>query len=125
MIDAHGFAAVVVCIDDDDDCLVASLHSDSCAYLMFQRHPGIGHPDDDGVYVEIDDQINSGFNIVERCVLTPDSIRVSLSQPLKGFTTLNASFELPLPTAQFAELQQMLNRIFAEHENRLVIEARG
>ena len=66
--------------------------------------------------------INSGFNIVERCVLTPDSIRVSLSQPLKGYITLNASFELPLPTAQFAELQQMLNRIFAEHENLLVIE---
>ena len=120
MSDDHGFAATAAGVDENEDCLVATLDSGSDAYLMFQRHPEVGHPDDDGVYVDIDDQINAGFNIVERCVLNPDSIRVSLSRPLKGYATLNAS--LSLPTSEFADFQQMLNRIFAGHENLLVIE---
>lgn len=121
MSDDHGFAATAAGIDENEDCLVATLDSGADAYLMFQRHPEFGHPDDDGVYVEIDNQINAGFNIVERCVLTPTSIRVSLSQPIKGFTTLNAS--LSLSSSDFADFQQMLTRIFSGHEDLLAIEA--
>ncbi len=123
MSDDHGFAATTAGVDENEGCLVATLDSGADAYLMFQRHPEVGHPDDDGVYVEIDDQINAGLNIVERCVLTPSSIRVSLSQPVKGFTTLNAS--LSLTPSDFADFQQMLNRIFAGHENLLTIETQS
>ena len=82
---------------------------------MLQRHPEAGHPDDDGVYIEIDDQIHAAFSIVERCELTTNSIHVSLSRPLKGFTTLGAS--LALQASELAELQRILTRIFVKHES--------
>jgi len=120
MTDAYGFVATAAGVYENEDCLVAALDFGSELYLMFQRHPVVGHSDDDGVYVEIDDQMNAGFSIVVRCVLTPRSIRVSLSRPLKGFITLSAS--LVLPASEFAEFQQMLIRIFVGHESLLDIE---
>ena len=120
MSDGHGFAATAAGVDENEDCLVATLDTGAEAYLMFQRHPEVGHPDDDGIYVEIDDQINAGFNIVERCVLTPASIRVSLLRPVKGFTTLNTT--MAMSASEFADFQQMLERIFAGHEDLLVIQ---
>lgn len=122
MTDAYGFVATAAGVYENEDCLVAALDSGADAYLTFQRHPVVGHSDDDGVYVEIDDQINAGYSIVVRCVLTPGSIRVSLSRPLKGFTTLSVS--LSIPKYQFAEFQQMLIRIFAGHENLLDVKTR-
>lgn len=70
MTNTYGFVAITASIDEHEDAIVATLDSGSTHYLMFQRHPEVGHPDDDGVYIEIDDQINAGFRIVESCVMT-------------------------------------------------------
>lgn len=117
----HDFIATAAGITEDKDALVATLDSGADAYLMFQRHPELGHDDDDGVYVEIDDQCNAGAGIVNRCVVSATGIAVTLSKPLKGCVELHATFDLP--ATELAEFTTMLRRIFAGFDDRFVMDA--
>ena len=38
-------------------------------YINFQRASQIGSSDDEGIYFEIDGQINGGYNIIKSCEL--------------------------------------------------------
>jgi len=120
MSTSHNFIATAAGVDENEDCLVATLDSAADAYLMFQRHPEPGHDDDNGVYVEIDDQTNAGFNIVDRCVVTPTDILVNLTSALKGHAELRATFNMPLD--ELAAFTVMLHRIFIGFDDRLVME---
>ncbi len=51
-------------------------------YINFQRAIEI-EKDDDGVYFEIDDQINGGYNIIEHCELRENQLIVRLKSEFK------------------------------------------
>jgi len=51
-------------------------------YINFQRPVDIGGPDDEGVYFEIDDQLQGGYNNVSACELHPGKLIVKLREPL-------------------------------------------
>ena len=38
-------------------------------YINLQRAADPDDPDDDGIYFEIDDQGNSGYNVIDKCIL--------------------------------------------------------
>ncbi len=109
MSNPHSFIATTAGVSEDEDALVATLDSGADAYLMFQRQPELGHDDDDGVYVEIDDQCNAGTDIVNRCVVSEIGIVVTLTKPLKGYVELNATFDLP--KTELVAFIAMLRRI--------------
>ena len=52
MADQYAFVATEAGVEDNEDCLVATLDSGGDAYVMFQRHCDFGSADDGGVYVE-------------------------------------------------------------------------
>ena len=121
MSDPHSFIATTAGVSEDEDSLVATLDSGANAYLMFQRHPELGHDDDDGVYVEIDDQCNAGTDIVNRCEVSATGIVVTLAKPLKSYVELNATFDLP--KTELVAFNAMLRRIFTGFDDRLVMDA--
>ncbi len=53
--------------------------TDAYHYINFQRASEYGGTDDNGVYFEIDDQINGGYNIVDLCELREDKLIITLS----------------------------------------------
>lgn len=120
MSDPHDFIATTADVTEDEDALVATLGSGADAYLMFQRYPELGHDDDDGVYVEINDQSNAGTDIVNRCVVSATGINVTLKKPLKDCLEIMATFDLP--ATDLVAFNAMLRRIFVGFDDRLVTD---
>ena len=120
MADQYAFVATEAGVEDNEDCLVATLDSGGDAYVMFQRHCDFGSADDGGVYVEIGDQINANYGCVESCSVSDSLFTLRLSSPLLGFHDIHA--ELTVPESQLQSFIAMLHRIFTGHESLLQIE---
>ena len=122
MADQYAFVATEAGVEENEDCLVATLDSGDDAYVMFQRHCDFGSVDDGGVYVEIGDQINASYDCVERCSISDGRFSLTLTLPLLGFREICA--ELTLPDNQLQMFVAMVTRIFTGHESLLQIEPR-
>jgi len=122
MADQYAFVATEAGVEENEDCLVATLDSGDEAYVMFQRHCDFGSTDDGGVYVEIGDQINANYGCVESCSVSDTQFSLRLTSPLLGFNDICA--DLSVPESQLQSFLSMLHRIFTGHESLLQIEAR-
>lgn len=81
--ETYRFSASKVSFSEEDNVLTVGFAStESDAYVLFQRDLNFGGPDDEGVYIELNDQINSGYSLVTKCVVAPNQLIVLLAQPL-------------------------------------------
>lgn len=122
MADQYTFVATEADVEENEDCLVATLDSGDDAYVMFQRHCDFGSADDGGVYVEIGDQINANYGCVESCSVNDTQFSLRLTSPLLGFHDVCA--DLSVPDSQLRPFLAMLQRIFTGHESLVQIEPR-
>jgi hypothetical protein len=82
-------------------------------YICFQRHEEHGHEDDDGIYIEYNDQIHAGENVVSKVVLNRKFLKIFLSSPLvnlKDVTEFNV--DLNITEAEFNQLADGLKFTF-------------
>jgi hypothetical protein len=89
---------------------------------MFQRGYPFGDEEDDGVYVEVNDQCFSGYDAVSMCEVSASAMKVTLGRPLgsKGQVTgVEVRFAHGnAPPPQFIE---HLRSIFTSRESQLRI----
>jgi len=78
-------------------------------YLMFQRSKD-PDPDDCGVYIELNDQANSGYDLVRECRIDRHAVEIDLSQTLAGFATIHV--KLAVDDDSFTRLLDGLKKIF-------------
>ena len=115
------FIATEAGADENDDCLVAALDSGADEYIMFQRSPDFGSPDDDGIYVEINSQIHAAYDSVGSCSATDVALHLYLTSPLDGFTEIHAT--LSVSPEDLHKFHCMLRRIFTGNESLLKIDS--
>ena len=119
MVDSYRFTGAIAATHEDADALVATLSSCDDEYVMFQRHPEFDTDDDDGVYIEIHDQLYSGYSLIEHCTLTPDGLIVALNTTLRSCSRIDATLDIrPAERDSFVE---MLHRIFTNQWDRFRI----
>jgi hypothetical protein len=96
--------------------------SDPPNYLTFSRSLPVGGNEDRGVHIELDDQINSGYEKIKSCFLTRDRLRVELSESLGRviqYNCLNVTLQLSDP--DWTGLANALRAIFAGKAHLLTI----
>ena len=107
-------------------------------YLTLQRgHPhGAADPitdendapsyeEDEGIYLEVDDQLFSGYECISLLELSPTGIRIELTRPLdtrRPITGVEIAFTTAKPPPQFLD---HLRSIFFERESLLRIAPGG
>jgi len=93
-------------------------------YISFQRHEVHGHEDEEGVYVEFNDQLHGGEDVVEKVILTKDTLLISLSAPLFQLDDATG-FEVALDITdeEFGVLSKGLEFVFWDNLERLEINA--
>jgi hypothetical protein len=83
------FSAAIVSVTEEGGVLTVGFAStDETEYLLLQRDLNCGGSDDLGVYVELNDQINSAYSLVKQCVIAPTELIVLLAQPLLNSTRI-------------------------------------
>jgi hypothetical protein len=114
------FIATTASTDENEDCLIATLDSEAAQYIMLQCSPDFGSDDDVGIYVEINDQINSGYNVIKSCAVSGTNFHLSFNTQLCGYTRVDVV--LAIPPNQRLEFTAMLHRIFTGHSDLLTIQ---
>lgn len=111
-----------------EDCGVASCgasnekSTEEYHYINFQRSLDIGGRDDEGIYFEIDDQSQGGYNKIAACELCPDKLIVKLIEPL-GYTKselIVVRFYAPASKG-LGPIGDGLKKVFIGYENQLEI----
>ena len=112
------FTADTATYDMIDGAHVVGLAIDDGAdgYLMLQRS-GEDDPDDWGIYVELNDQANSGYGLVRECRISRQTIEIDLSQPLAGATVIQVS--LAVGDDAFGRFTEGLKAIFRDNQGQL------
>lgn len=90
-------------------------------YLLFSRSP----PDHDGygVYLEYNDQINSGYDCVGDCFVTRKKLKVKLSKQLGSLDKVEGfNVELSISKTEFEELINGLRIMFKNKPENLNVE---
>ena len=89
-------------------------------YLNFQRGLPIGGADDEGVHLEYNDQVNSGYDKIKTCLLARERLRVELTEPIDSEGKYTAvDVELRLGEDAWVLLADGLRKIFAGREAAL------
>jgi hypothetical protein len=95
--------------------------TDEYHYINFQRAAKIGSPDDTGIYFELDDQVNSGFNIIESCELSPNQLTIKLSEKLNSCSgEIIVSFN-SYASKDLQPINEGLKKIFLGYESLLKV----
>jgi len=108
------FTAVTATFDEIAGTLVAGLAAGngSQGYLVFQRYsPGI--IDDEGIYLEYNDQACSGYNIIAACRFSRESLEVDFSESLgklKNVTGIDVEFHID--DASYDQFSRGLEQVF-------------
>jgi len=87
-------------------------------YLILQRS-GIEGPDDWGIYIELNDQANSGYGLVRECRIGCDTVEIDLNKPLAGVTAIKIS--LAVDDVAFNRFLEGMKDIFRDYHNQLKI----
>ncbi len=92
-------------------------------YLTFSRTNEDQSPEEDqGVYLEFDDQINGEYGCVQSCRLSRDRLSVDLSRQLGTLVGVeDFDVALAIDDASFKKLQDGLPRIFRGTKGLLTI----
>lgn len=91
-------------------------------YLMLHRSQPFDDPEDGGMYLEVDDQLLSGYDCVASCELTPEKMVVRTTKPLserKPVDAIEVSFaDGRRPSREFIA---RLRAIFTGREDLLCV----
>lgn len=109
----------------DSDALVCAIAGPDTAgvehYLTLQRGPEGEDPSDDwGVYLEFDDQINSGYGHIRRAAVDRATFSIDLTKPLGRLDDV-VGFDVSLvcDDAAYGQIHAGLPRIFRGMPERL------
>ena len=87
-------------------------------YVFFQRHCEPGHKEDDGVYIELNNEQHGGFDVIEAVTLSCSQLAISLKSPLYKMPAVNRIVvDVDLSVSKLQEYGQRLQQLF---EQRLV-----
>lgn len=116
------FKAIEIgCLDDPDalNCGASNAAgSEEYHYINFQRAAEIDGNDDEGIYFEIDDQINSGYNIIECCEINQNQLIVRLSDNFQEMPGEVIVVEFDSPSSEgMRPIHEGLAMIFIGYEN--------
>jgi hypothetical protein len=92
----------------------------SGGYLIFQRS-GKTVSGDLGVYVELNDQSNSGYGLIRECRIGREEVVVDLTQALTGAVTIRV--KLSVDDEAFREFMEGMNNVFRGSDNLFVMNA--
>lgn len=88
-------------------------------YINFQRSVEIGCFDDQGIYFEIDDQINGGYNIIQHCKIEPEVLTIKLKDSFDKLPGKTITVEFSsMNSDRFLPINEGLRKIFKGHEDR-------
>jgi hypothetical protein len=91
-------------------------------YLTLQASSVDHDTDDWGIYLELDDQINSGYNRVEKCRLRREQLSVDVRQPLGKLTDVDGfDIILALEQESYDDIQRGLLQVFRRAPAALTI----
>ncbi|REJ66346.1 MAG: hypothetical protein DWQ31_14855 [Planctomycetota bacterium] len=115
------FVATICGTEESEFGLVAGIATENSAtYLLFQRNQTAGNDEDDGIYVELNDQINSGYNQIENCTVCREYLKVTFIEPIdpqKKYDQVVASMSMPWEARE--RFVAVLKRIFVGFEGLL------
>src|SRR5688500_16789065 len=80
--DAQTVIEELVSDNDPPYLQVAMADATGAHYRRLNRSQPFDDPEDWGVYVEVDDQLQSGYDCVASCELTPERLVVRTTKPL-------------------------------------------
>ena len=119
----HRFIATQVSACEEAGAFIVGVaDQEATEYFMFQRSlPGEDN-EDWGIYVELNDQVNSAYDTVSTCVLARERLRVELSKPLDQAGIFRVfEIELRIADPQRDMLADGLRQVFAQKEEILTI----
>jgi hypothetical protein len=106
--------------DGPPDFLIASLAGEG-HYVNFQSNiPGDGE-EDCGIHFEVDDQGNSGYEVIEKCVVSPAGLRVTFRKPKWDLPIERVEVQLDPTSPKTAELIAHLRYMFTGRETELEV----
>ena len=111
------------CQVDEFYYLVALRDHETNEYIMLQRTRPVGSQDDDGIYLEYNDQINSAYEIIETLKIDPKQVSVQLSNSIDEANEIDGfMIDLDIDIASHNELIKGLKKIFKGKEEALKIQ---
>jgi hypothetical protein len=106
--------------DGPPDFLIASLGGEG-HYANFQSNiPGDGE-EDWGNHFEVNDQHNSGYEVIEKCVVSPAGLRVTFRRPQWDVPIERVEVKLDPASPRTAELIAHLRLMFTGREANLEV----
>jgi len=82
------FQATESAFEVTDYALICGVSDERDAYVTLQRAPE-GIADDEGVYIEYNDQINSGYDQIRRCSLERRQFSIDLVRPFRNLPEID------------------------------------
>jgi hypothetical protein len=124
--EAHTLVEELVADNDPPYLHVGMADATGSHYLMLHRSQPFDDLEDWGVYVEVDDQLLSGYDCISSCELSPDRMVVRMAEPLSPSKPIDA-VEVKFSAAHrpSPELIARLRAIFTGREERLRIVGGG
>jgi hypothetical protein len=119
------FTADTATFDEIDEAFVAGLAvgEGTETYLLFQRSVADG-PDDWGVHLEHNDQVNSGYDLISACRVTRDRVEVDLSAPLGSLEGVEGfDVSLQVDDSTFQRFSDGLTKVFRGEASALLSAA--
>ena len=116
------FTADTATFDEIDETLVSGLAigDGTETYLMFLRSPDEG-PDDCGVYLEYNGQMNAGYDTVSACRIRRDRVEVELSDPLGSLEDVDGfDVSLQVDDSTFQRFADGLAKVFQGEASALL-----
>ena len=92
------------------DCDILAFYNDE-HYIFFQRYQEHGHKEDDGVYVEYNDALHSGYDLVKKIVISNDKLEVLLNTSLYKLHDVDG-FVIDLKAHAVVNHQSLLQAMF-------------
>ena len=103
--------------------LVALRNRNTDEYIMLQRTRPVGSQDDDGIYLEYNDQANSSYEIIKTFEIGPKQIRIQLSKPIDNENDIDEfMLDLHINTESHNVLIKGIKEIFKGKETILEIQ---
>lgn len=92
-------------------------------YVFLQRLEEIGHKEDDGVYLEYNNQIHAGYDVIAAIELSLQQLKITLTSPLyqlPGVDTVIINVELS--EQQLASYGELLVQLFTDRVVEVTIK---
>lgn len=108
------FTANEVSYQQEGDYHILAFYNDD-HYLFLQRHIEIGHKEDDGVYLEYNNELHCGFDVIDKAVFTETLFTIELKSHLHQLPGVEQFLiELSLSNEEVGRYRESLKNIFKD-----------